>query len=318
MAKKVLSPEEYQEKMQKKKEKRARFSTAFLKAVALSLGCALLFCATVVSYNRMNSSPAVVPETKPTNSEKKDNNNVDWDAPAADDNKNEPSESGDNKNENNSQGENNGDNKNEETKKPLSTKREQFDYFVKSFNNVKTNAKTVTNVWKKGSNYKSYVDLGSLSFLNSTVQGLMSSLLKEETPNAEYTGEDIKANFPPVGTTCNLKTDDIQDLKFEEDGDYYIVTITCKKETNPTAGSGIGAIANALTKEAIKTPIANIPLVNKLEPTCAYENVKCEAKIEKATGNMVEYYFDMPLILSFETQNLHIGLEFEERWTVAY
>ena len=153
----------------------------------------------------------------------------------------------------------------------------------------------------------------SLSALGET---LMGSLLKEESVNETYTGADIAAKFPPAGSTCNLETSDIADIKCTEEGNYYIITIRVKAETDPEFGYGVGSVASVLTKKSIQDPIASVPLINKIEPKCAYDVTEVTAKIEKDTGNLVEYYFNLPMILYMDSYE--IGLGFEEWWTVAY
>ena len=71
-----------------------------------------------------------------------------------------------------------------------------------------------------------------------------------------------------------------------------------------------------LTKESIQDPIKDVPIINSLEPNCDYHATTAEAKIEKSTGNLVEYYFDLPMYLFMGDYS--VGLGFEEWWTVAY
>lgn len=325
MAKKTYTPEEYKAKIEKKTEKRKKFNAVFTKALALFLGCAILYSATIISTKRIEMAKNGTAGGSLTSNQGGNNAGGQQDSDVGifdNDNQNTdtPSQSGDNAQDSQTNDNKPADDKqNSDTNAesdPLKTSKGQFDYFVKSLKNVKTNAKSVNNYWKKGSNYKGIAEAGALS---SILGNLMGSLLKEEEPkDAVYTGDDIKAKFPPAGTECGLETKRVKDISFKEEGDYYIIKVTVKDEVNPTAGKGVGAIASPLTRESIMDPIKNVPGLKNLDPTCSYENVNCEAKIEKATGNMVHYYTDLPLILSFEKQGYKVGLEFEEKWEISY
>lgn len=263
----------------------------------LFLGCALVFTATIFSINR---AEALQIARDAAANAKNNQSNVDWDAPVND----------------KTDGDTNSDSNGEEPDK-LSTPREQFDYFMNSFNNVKTEAKSVKKYWKRESNYNNVAE--APAGLSSTLGGLLRDNLKEEEPeNEEYTGEDIVKYFPPEGAKSNFTTDNIKDFSFKEDDEYYYVTIVCKDEVNPKAGIGIGAIASVLTREQITDPISSVPFLNGLDPICSYENVTCEAKIEKATGHLVHYSTDAPMYLTFDQLNARVGLEFEDKWEITY
>lgn len=331
MAKKQLTPEEYKAKLEKKADKRKKFGGAFLKAFALFLGCAIVFSASNIAFTRTSLAKGATPANggaeEPSNSSDDDVNFFDED-PASDgsdtqntDTQNPdaqvPGDSTDGAGNQSGSGDNktSGSQSGSTTASILTNRNQQFDYFVKAFNDVKKSAKSVTIVKKNGSNYKGIAEAGMFS---SVLQGLMSSLLKEETVNETYTGADIVSNFPPANATSNLDKNRVQNLTFKEDGNYYEITVAVKGETNPTLGKGVGAIASPLTKESITEPIKDIPGLNRIEPICAYETVSCTAKVEKSTGHMVEYYYNMPLVLSFEGMSYRVGLAFEEWWTIAW
>lgn len=309
MSKKILTPEEVKAKKEKRAGKRKRFWSVFLQATALCLGCAMVFLSSFILFNRREAAknPPVV--TPPVNSQNTNTNKK----PSAP----QPTPDTDSNNQNNNQNNSQDTEKPSEEENKLSTDKQKFDYFIESFNNVKKNAKSTTLVWKKDSNYKGIADvpLG----LGSTLAGLLDQFLVEEEPKTEYTGEDIAANFPPKGAECGLKTSDVKSFKFEEKGDYYEVTIVVKDSVNTQAGEAIGAIASVLTTQQITDPIKNVPLLNNLvDPKCEYENGTVVAKIEKETGNLVEYYTTVPLVLTFDSLSAHVGLQFEEKWEIAY
>ena len=331
MANREYSPEEYLKLLELKTEKRKNFTNMFMKFTALLLGCSMVFSSTIIAYNKINANN----QTVLVNGENITESDINSGQNSTGNNEDTSEHSGENQDSNsqtNSQNSSTGQSDSSSIKKPTNgttdetangasgTSDDKFDeqyrYFLKSFNDVKKNAKSVENYRKKGTNYKNIADAGSFSKLLSA---LMNAFLKEEEPtDAIYKGEDIKKNFPPAGEICHLKKSDIKSIKVTETDKYYIYKITCKNEMNPKAGYGSGSIASLITREQIMGPIKNVPGLKSLDPSCAYENVSCEAKIEKSTGRMVEYTFDMPLILSFEKQNFHIGLEFFEWWKITY
>lgn len=326
MAKRLITLEEYKAKLNKKSEKKKAFANAFLKSSALFTACALTLSLTAIANARLIAVNAVShsitsdDDFNAVGNETLDNDRDDENNSSDNNDVNEsPTENGETetKNPNNSQDNNKAPTN--PTQDKLSTNEEKYQYFLTSFNNVKTKAKTTTNYWRKGSNYKNLINVGNSKIVSAAAQSLTSKFLVEETPkDAVYSGADIAANFPPAGVKSNLNMTDIKKITCREDGDYYIITIYCKDEVNPSAGKGVGAVGSIITKEEILEPISSIPMLRNMDPVCAYENVHCEAKIEKSTGNMVHYYVSLPLILSAEGSEYFIGLEFEEKWDIKY
>lgn len=309
MAKVQLTPEQYKAKLQKKAERRKTFANLFIKTVAICVALVVVYSATSVAYTRIGLSSMVKNTSAPANNQQSSDNssNVDWgnnsttpsapsdtDTPAPE----TPSDEG------------------EGAATVMTSKTMQFDLFVKAFGGVKTNAKSVTLLKKNAYNYNEHVDAGGNMIIESAGKGLMGSLLKAEDVNTTYEGADIAANFPPAGATCGLTKDDIKSIDCKEEGNYYIITVVVKGAQNPNAGEKVGAVASVLTKQSIQDPIKDIPIINSLEPNCNYEDTTVEAKIEKESGNLVEYYFDLPMILYMGDYS--VGLGFEEWWTAAY
>ncbi len=212
----------------------------------------------------------------------------------------------------------------------LDTKSEQLAYFVKSFNGVKENAASVTHVGVKSYNYNNhlYIDPAIKELYNMTIQPgdptIEESVLTEFTNelvvmNNEYTGEDIASYFPPAGGTCNLTMDDISDISFKEDGDYYVVEVTVKGKKNPGKYESVGNVASIVTKEDLEADMDPEEL-QYTKITCDYKDAVAVAKIEKATGNMVEYNVDYPMIMTTAMFDLpiEVGMGFYEEWTVKY
>lgn len=304
MAKKQLTPEQYKAKIEKKAEKRKKFANVFLKTIAVCVAIVIVYSATSVAFTRIglatvlkNKTFTVNTQQQNNNSGSSQNNGSDNQAPAVPDDSNTDNQGG-------------------EAATVMTSKTMQFDLFVKAFSGVKTNAKSVTQVKKNAYNYNEHVDAGGNMIIESAGKGLMGSLLKAEETNLTFEGADIAANFPPSGATCGLTKDDIKSIDCKEEGNYYIITVVVKPAKNPKAGEKVGAVASILTKESIQEPIKDVPIINSLEPNCDYQATTAEAKIEKSTGNLVEYYFDLPMLLYMGDYS--VGLGFEEWWTVAY
>lgn len=335
MAKKIMTPEEYTEKQNKKAAKRKKFFDLFIKTLALCISMAIVFATTVIATKRVDNIKANLS----TGNDAQTDGNNDSDSSDddlfgndnADDNASlDDNTSGGSNNSGSSEDSSSGGNSSsggdssggaqdgqQNVANILTSKQMQFDLFVKSFKAVKTNAKSATIVKKNAYNHKNHVEAGALSAIGET---LMNSFLKEEEPNTTYTGADIATNFPPANANCGLKTSDIENIKIKEDGNYYIIEVYVKAYKNPKAGEHVGAIASIITQESIYEPISKFPGLNNLTPSCNYETTKGIAKIEKASGNMVEYYFDLPMILVMANSknSYEIGLGFEEWWTIAY
>ncbi len=315
MAKKQLTPEQYKAKLEKKVDKRKKFTNLFLKTAAICVAIAVVYSATTLAYTKIglasmtgNASTSVNATVQGGNSESTPSMN--WDDNTDASNPSGSTDSNSNSTDSNSNSEQS------TTATVMTSKTMQFDLFVKALNGVKTNAKSATQLKKNAYNYNEHVDAGGNAIIEGAGKGLMGSLLKAEDTNVTYTGADIAANFPPSGATSGLTKEDIQSIECKEEGDYYIITIVVKGAVNPSAGEKVGAVATILTKESIQEPIKDVPIINSLEPKCDYKATTAEAKIEKSTGNLVEYYFDLPMILFMGDYS--VGLGFEEWWTVAY
>lgn len=304
MAKKQLTPEQYKAKIEKKAEKRKKFANVFLKTIAVCVAIVIVYSATSVAFTRIGLATVLKNKTITVNTQQQSNNSG-----------SSQNNGGNNQSSaipNDSETENQGG----EAATVMTSKTMQFDLFVKAFSGVKTNAKSATQVKKNAYNYNEHVDAGGNMIIESAGKGLMGSLLKAEETNLTFEGADIAANFPPSGATCGLTKDDIKSIDCKEEGNYYIITVVVKPAKNPKAGEKVGAVASILTKESIQDPIKDVPIINSLEPNCDYQATTAEAKIEKSTGNLVEYYFDLPMILYMGDYS--VGLGFEEWWTVAY
>lgn len=216
--------------------------------------------------------------------------------------------------------------------KPLDTKEEQLAYFVKSFNDVKVNATAVTHEYNKTYNYNNYVyiNLAVEEMYNATLEPGAPSMKEELTAefsdelvsvNKTYTGSEIATAFPPALNACNLTMNDISDISFKESGEYYLVEVKVKGKTNPKRNESVGNVATIVIKEDFEADMSEEDL-EMMSISCDYKEAVATAKIEKATGNMVEYNVDYPMIMvmnvSFLGDVVKIGMGFYDEWSIAY
>ena len=205
-------------------------------------------------------------------------------------------------------------------------KEEQLTCFVKSFNNVKENASSVTLVTVNV--YKSEEYSGTEEF-REYYEAMMEEMAGEQTVNQTYTGEDISVSFPPVGATCNLSLDDVKDFYFTETETHYMVSFKVNGETNPTHSKGVGAVANIVTKEELESAlkeefggqISAEDFNTLVQLNNRYNDVTVKATIDKATGNMIEYYVDTPFVMEInmvDILEMNMGIGTAERWTIEY
>lgn len=203
---------------------------------------------------------------------------------------------------------------------------EQFKMFVDSFNGVKENASSVTLVTVNV--YESEPYSGPNEF-KEDYEAMLQESIGEQVVNQTYTGVDIETSFPPVGATCNLTYADVKDFKVTETENYYEISFKVKGETNPTRGKGVGAVATIVTKEEVESSMKNEIDPNMsdedfrkiMKAKSRYNDVTVKATIDKATGNMIEYYVDTPYVMEMnmaEILKMNIGIGTAEKWKIAY
>lgn len=202
-------------------------------------------------------------------------------------------------------------------KKPQSVE-EIVAYYNASHDKVKTQAKSVTIVNEKASNYNNVVETGGSKVLARICKSVMDKFLTENTERRTYTGNDIYNEFPPAGAKCNLKPSDVSQAQCVDKGDYYEITIHINPDTNPQPGFGTGAVASIITQKEITDAVEGYIEISDIK--CNYENVYVVSKIDKSSGNMTSEYVCMPMYLSLTALglNCNIGLQFEESWEVEW
>ncbi len=192
----------------------------------------------------------------------------------------------------------------------------QLEYFVTAFNNVKTNAESVTLV--KVNVYEAEPYSGD-EFLKSEYDQMMADMVGEKVVNETYSGDDIAMSFPPVGATCTLSMDDVKDFTYIESENYCTITFKVNGEKNPIRGKGVGAVASVVTKDDIDQMLKEEEIDAYVSGNVRYNDVTVQAKIDLRTGNMVEYYVDAPLVMEMSGLiNMNMGIGTAETWKIIY
>lgn len=205
----------------------------------------------------------------------------------------------------------------ESTGAPAS-KGEILALFNESANKIKTNATKAT---------RNYQDVKVLSVeLPSALQGLADTLVEkfvnpDFTP-LEWTGADIKENYPVGGTdyVSKLTEADLANATCNDNGTEYEVTLSINNQIDPPhdSGTGINAIFWVMNKEDIS---ANVPGLQSCELN--YHDCTVTAKIDKATGNMTyakyNFYFDINVsVKMIATLNASVKILVDEEYVMAY
>lgn len=204
-------------------------------------------------------------------------------------------------------------------------KKEAVKLYVDANKKAKSKAKSATLTYRNATNYKDVMETGAFSDI---AQFLMKSLLKEEKNLKEVHTANASKAIPPANAASNLKVADVEKATRADKGSYYLVTILMKPETNPKQGYGTGSICTVITEKDIVDATKDFVVVSDIKGE--YDGAYCEAKIDKKTGNLIELYTRMPLYLTVSVKPRgqildfvnpftgKVGLQFEERWTIAY
>lgn len=312
MAKKVLTPEEYKAKIDKKVEKRKKFGKTFLTTFAYALACVIVFASMAIAFTpntavTVNGGNTVVNPGTNNNNNPGDNSNNPADVPNGDDN-NDPADApnGDDKKPN--------ADKNDETTKAI-------DLYKTAMAKVKSSAKTVTHTKTGATNYKNIVEAGKLSKAASTLMGMF---MKESEPNEAID----KAELPPKAGANKLTAATVKSASVKEEGNLQVITINFKDASNPVNGAdGIGSAVNVIEESQITDPIKNVPGLTISGISLDYENVYVTCKIEKASGNMTYLFVDAPCVLKIanakipivgSVDNAKVGIECKDEYTIAW
>lgn len=334
MAKKQYTPEEYKAKLEKKADKRKRFSVTFFKVLAFCLAIVIVYSATVIAFTRMGSygfigSGSVAVGNQNTNNDNVDNNtgdlnNNDVQAPSTDNSGDNSDNTANNNNSNtNNNSNNNAGNQDKPSADASKEEQEYLDMYKKAVANARTNAKNVIRVKDGAINYKGVAEAGKLSSVASTLMGMF--MVADENAIEEKNETWEKEKLPdPSALTLN----GVQKITREDKGSTYVITVVAKDATNPKAGAdGVGAVAGVIEESQITGAIGSVPGLTLDGISIDYENVTAVATIDKATGNCIALDLNAPCFLKIahakvpllgEIDNAKVGIQVITEYKIEY
>ena len=336
MAKKQYTPEEYKAKLEKRVEKRKRFSTTFLKVFAFALAIAIVYSSSVIAYTRLglyglNASNSVVSGNQSTNNDyvdnstgdlNNDNTNNDVQAPSTD-NSGDSSDNttNNNSNTNNNNSNNNTNNQDKPSADSSKADQEYLDMYKRAVANARANAKSVVRVKDGAINYKGIVEAGGLG---DAAKSLMGMFMAADENAIEVKNEAWEKDKLPNASALTLNG--VQKITREDKGSTYVITVVAKDETNPKAnGDGVGAIAGVIEESQITGSISSVPGLKLSNINIAYEKVTAVATIDKATGNLIALDLNAPCVLGLDAKllvvsvpNAKVGIQVITEYKIEY
>lgn len=321
MAKKVLTPEEYKSKMDKKVDKRKRFGKSFLTTFAYALACVIVFSSMVIAFTPKVTTPtgSSVSTAGPGSDGNTPGGNDDSTVPTVDADATVATDPVD-------------------TKKELSnssTAEEVVAYFNAAINLVKPNAKKITLV--KEENKQAGSLEGNLpSSIKSMADGLIAdnmgvkdlSKLDPGMVNAT-TVEQKNAMFPVENETwaSKLEASDIEKFDVKDNGKNYTITLNIKAD-EPSEGTDHGVGHSGRVFSVIKPSIVteNAGGAKSILKTVktGHKDGYVTVTIDKATGNVTSatYYFTWTLEVVvnavFTELNVSIPFGLQKDFTIAW
>ncbi len=203
-----------------------------------------------------------------------------------------------------------GDSGNSGSQDAGATQGDGLKMYVDALNKAKSSATKVTRVRTNASNYKGHVKAGMLS---SIAKSLMGTFMKEDTTPVDIDKNDL----PPKGINCTLDASSVDKVDVQKDGDNTIVTIVTKAESNPKAGSGIGAAVSIIEEKTITDAVAGVIEISNIK--LDYDPCTLKATID-SNGNLVALYVQAPCILSLSAMGIdaEVGIDCEDEFVIAY
>lgn len=325
MSKKQLTPEQYNEKMEKKALKAQSFSNAFTSFLAVLLAVVITFSVVSTAYtyagsvkNNIATSNPDAQNTPDENMDISDDSSLTTDDSSASLNQEtNNSETNDGAEDNNNDGEQ-ADTPDNEKIEGFSTTAEMVAYFNECANKVKTEAtKVVKNSEKRIVGVIKVPDV-----LQSMAEDLLKNNMKDDTEPIVYdTKEEIRDNFlvPNQDYVSLLTAADVLQATCKDNGKEYEIYFKLKDEKNPTAGKGVAAVCDVIEAEEIA---AKAPSFLK-EFSTYYRGCEVKATIDKATGRMTHAIYSTPVTLNvvvelFGTHSASVELTFVKDFSITY
>lgn len=201
-----------------------------------------------------------------------------------------------------------------------STTEEILAYFNESTNAVKTNASSVTRNYILLSQDEERLSVPSIA--ESIADPIINQFVVDDTEVVTYaTTEDIMANFPIAGEsgTVNVQASDVSAATIQDDGSTYTVVLNFYDCTNPSTGSQVGSAFTIVKMEDVSDAVSMLESCN-----LDYYDCSITATIDKATGNLIEIDYYMPVVYNVvvsvlvTTIEAAVGIVMDTNYTIAY
>lgn len=356
MAKKQLTPEEYKAKLEKKSDKRKRFGGAFFKALALFLGCAIVFCASNIAFTRVSLAGSTTAaaggtqngEAKPSDGDEDfnwgndttpggddvqtpsdDNNASSGDNQSSDGDQTSNTPGGDNQSSGN-QSSGNQDDGNKALSNS-STAAEVVSYFNTAINKVKPDAKKIT--LNRELNKSAGAIQGNLpKTLTNMADSLVSSNMGEKDLSTLEPGmvnattvAEKNAMFPVENESWSSKltADDVSKFDVKDNGKSYIITLYIKDdEPSASTAHGVGHAGKVFSviMPSIVTDNAGPAASIIKDVKTGHKNGYVKVAVDKNTGNVTQatYYFEWTLSLKALGAEVSIPFGLQKDFTISW
>jgi hypothetical protein len=198
------------------------------------------------------------------------------------------------------------------------SKAEIISLFNESANRVKTEATKVVKNYEYKRMLEEHLEVPAA--LNSMMDTLMGSVMKDDLEPQEYTGEMIIEKYPvPRETWSSQLTEaDVVEATCVDNGTEYEITLKLVESNNPTVGKGVAAAMDTITEEDKE----GIPdMVQKMD--MRYFDCVIRCKIDKASGRTTWSNYLSPVVFDCEvkmigTMAAKVGFSFEKDYTITY
>ncbi len=199
------------------------------------------------------------------------------------------------------------------------SKAEIITMFNESANRVKTEATKVVKNYEYKRMLEEHLEVPAA--LNSMMDTLMGSVMKDELEPQEYAGTEMiieKYPVPRETWSSQLTEADVVEATCIDNGTEYEITLKLVESKNPNVGQGVAAAMDTITEE----DKAGIPdMVQKMDMRYFDCVIKC--KIDKATGRTTWSNYTSPVVFDCEvkmigTMAAKVGFSFEKDYTITY
>lgn len=199
-----------------------------------------------------------------------------------------------------------------------SSKAEIIALFNESANKIKTSASKVTRNYEDLQHNEDKLELPSA--LQAVGSGLISNFLKKDETPIDYTGADIKENYPVKKQDYVSKATeaDLADATCTDDGTSYNITLKFNSATDPAVGTGVGGAFNIMDPNDVYSAASMVQSFS-----VDYYDAVIECKIDKATGNMTWARYTLPMVMSVQakvivTLDAKVGMTFIDDYSITY